>query len=289
MVIKATARRKNEGTQEAQAIINLRVLDDNDLFPFFKESEYSATIDDQLSINGQIVKLEAIDADIGLNGEIYYSLLTPSNFFYIESLSGWVRSFSKLTPGTYTLTCQVEDRSSRLFYAQRDSSLSFFRNQVTLTITVTPSDSRPPKLSSQPIPLHFYTTHSQPASLLTINSESNKNVDLELSAEVQLRGDTFLQRQSDNTFLLSVARVTNTPPGPISLIVRDLSQQNSTFTAENIGLEMNVSKRKVWFNGATDEDTPRIRLKVNESSPTDFLIYTFNANTSFIEDQKHVK
>lgn len=238
-------------------------------------------------MNGKIVQLEGVDADIGLNGQIYYSLLTPSNLFYIEPLSGWVRSYNKLTTGTYALTCQVEDRASRLHY-QRDASTPFFQNQVPLTITVTTADNRPPKLSAQPIPLKFYTQQEQPAALLTVSGDS-PNVNIELSNEVQLRGDTFLRRQTSNSFLLSVARVTNSSPGPVSLIVRDLSQPNATFTAENIQLEMNATNRRAWFNGTTDEDTPRIRIRMNESAPTDYLIYTFNAMTTYPHDQKHIK
>lgn len=49
-MIKATTRRKNDATHEAQATVYLRVVDDNDLFPFFKESEYAATVDDQVII-----------------------------------------------------------------------------------------------------------------------------------------------------------------------------------------------------------------------------------------------
>ncbi|KAI6191302.1 hypothetical protein M3Y97_00213900 [Aphelenchoides bicaudatus] len=270
-VIKATTRRKNDATHEAQATVYLRVVDDNDLFPFFKESEYAVTIDEQFPVNGQIVQLEGVDADIGLNGQIYYSLLTPSNLFYVEPLSGL-----------------VEDRASRLFYNQRDTSSPFFRNQVPLTITVTPAENRPPKLSAQPIPLKFYTIQEQPAALLTVSGDT-PNVNVELSSEVQARGDTFLRRQSSNSFLLSMARVTNTSPGPISLIVRDLSQPNGTFTAENIPLEMNATDRKVWFNGTTEEDTPRIRIQVNESAPVDHLIYTFNAMTTYADDQRHIK
>jgi hypothetical protein len=48
LVIKATARRKNEATQEAQSTVYLKIIDDNDLFPFFTESQYSASIDDQV-------------------------------------------------------------------------------------------------------------------------------------------------------------------------------------------------------------------------------------------------
>lgn len=207
----------------------------------------------------------------------------------MEPLSGWVRSFTKLTIGTHTLTCQVEDRSSRLFYYQQDSSVPFFRNQVKLIVTVNAADSRLPKLSIQSIPLRFYTENEQPAAILTISGDT-PNVNVELSNEVKARGDTFLQRQSAASFLLSVARITNASPGPISLIVRDLSQSNGTFTAENILLEVNPSDRRVWFGEKTDEeDTPRIHIQVNESAPLDSVIYSFNANTTFVEDQKHIK
>jgi hypothetical protein len=246
----------------------------------------------QFPTNGQLVQLQGVDADVGLNGEIYYSLLAPSDQFYVDPFSGWVRSFNKLKTGTHVLACQVEDRSSRLYYYNRDTSLPFFRNQINLTITVTPSEQRPPKLSAQAYPLRFYTPGPQPAALLTISGDTQRsgNVNLELSSEVQARGDTFIRRASTNSFLLSVARVTNAAPGPISLIVRDLSQPNEKFIAENIPLEMNVNERKVWFDGAaTEEDTPRVKLQVNEFVPVDFVLFDFRANTTFVEDRRHVK
>ncbi|KAI6227030.1 hypothetical protein M3Y95_00683900 [Aphelenchoides besseyi] len=288
LVVKATAKRKNGATHEATATLNIVVRDANDLLSFFQDSSYAKTIDENFPVNGKVIQLKGVDADIGLNGELLFSLVTPSDQFYVEPRSGWIRSFARLKPGTHVLQVHVQDRASRLFYDTQDSSLPAFQNLVDTTITVVSSEHRPPRLAAQPIALHFYHDAPQAAAVLTIN-EVDRDVSVELSGEIEARGDTFLKPLAANRFLLSVARIQNKSPGPISLIVRDRSLPNGTFTAENIPLEMNVSERRVWFDGATEEETPRLQLRVNESLPSDYVIYEFRANTTFIEDQRHLK
>lgn len=48
LTIKAIARRRSDTTHEAQTIVAIKVLDDNDLFPFFRDAEYTTNVDDEV-------------------------------------------------------------------------------------------------------------------------------------------------------------------------------------------------------------------------------------------------
>lgn len=94
------------------------------------------------------MKLEAFDADEGINSELYFSLINPSPYFYIDSRTGWIRTFAPLQDGNYTLDCFIEDRASRLFYQQRDtdSRSAYFRNKAQVFIHVQKHSNYLPKV-----------------------------------------------------------------------------------------------------------------------------------------------
>lgn len=62
----------------------------------------------------KIIKVEASDADIGLNSEIYYSISERTPYFAIDPLTGWIINLRHLKPGDYNLILNAEDRASRL-------------------------------------------------------------------------------------------------------------------------------------------------------------------------------
>lgn len=69
----------------------------------------------QISLFTTILQVQASDADIGLNSQIYYSLVEWSLDFMIDPISGAIRNLRSLESGTYELTLLAEDRASRLF------------------------------------------------------------------------------------------------------------------------------------------------------------------------------
>ena len=242
------------------------------------------------------MRLQAVDADIDLNGELLFSLSAPSPLFYVEPRSGWVRSLRRLPIGRHVAQVQVEDRASRLFFDRRDAEAPFFRNAVNLSVVVTrASERRPPKLAAQPLPLRHYFAGLQPAAILTLSDAADRDVSVALSGEVEARGDTQLEALNARRFLLSIARVGASPPPPISLIVRDRSAPADAppFTAENIPLTLDSAARRVWFGeaaaAASDETTPRLRFTINESAPVDTIVHQIVVHTSFAEDAPLVK
>lgn len=78
--VRATVSRSRLGTKkritdEAETIVDVKVLDKNDLSPLFYPTKYSITITDDTPVHQGIVRVTAEDADIGINGgEFIFSL-----------------------------------------------------------------------------------------------------------------------------------------------------------------------------------------------------------------------
>lgn len=89
--IRATASKrqgKNKVMYEEDTIVHVKVADSNDLSPLFYPTEYTVTIPEDTPLHKSIVKVIAEDADLGINGEIYYSLLDETEQFSVHPTSG---------------------------------------------------------------------------------------------------------------------------------------------------------------------------------------------------------
>lgn len=77
LAVRAVGTRRDEKNTklvwESETMINVRVLDRNDLSPLFYANEYSATVPEDMALHKSILQVHADDADLGINGEIYYS------------------------------------------------------------------------------------------------------------------------------------------------------------------------------------------------------------------------
>lgn len=89
--VRATGTRRDYKTkivQEDECIVNVIVIDTNDLSPFFYPNEYAITVPEDMALHQNIVKVMAEDADLGINGEIYYSFLEETDSFSVHPTSG---------------------------------------------------------------------------------------------------------------------------------------------------------------------------------------------------------
>lgn len=73
---------------EADAMVVVRVLDRNDLSPLFYPNEYTVSVAEDMPLHKSIIQVVAEDADLGINGEIYYSFLEPTDYFAVHPSSG---------------------------------------------------------------------------------------------------------------------------------------------------------------------------------------------------------
>ncbi|KAJ8966922.1 hypothetical protein NQ314_003225 [Rhamnusium bicolor] len=116
--VRATASIK-EGKQKVQytsdTTVVVTVLDTNDLTPLFYPTEYNATVFEDTPVHQSILKVIAEDADLGKNGEIYYSFIEETDKFAIHPMSGIISLSRPLryNEGTYhELTVLAQDRGA---------------------------------------------------------------------------------------------------------------------------------------------------------------------------------
>lgn len=116
---------KQKYSYEDECKIYLQVLDRNDLSPLFYPTEYSVTIPEDLPIHSSIIKVSAEDADLGLNGEIYYSFLDDSPYFAIHPSTGEItniRQLEHLGDKQIEIIVLAIDRGSALGHYNHQSS-----------------------------------------------------------------------------------------------------------------------------------------------------------------------
>nr|XP_023018375.1 fat-like cadherin-related tumor suppressor homolog [Leptinotarsa decemlineata] len=114
--LRASAYTK-EGKQKVQltseTTVVVTVLDTNDLNPLFYPTEYNATVFEDTPIHQSILRVVAEDADLGINGEIYYSFITETNKFEIHPITGTIslsRPLKYEEGSYYELTVFAQDR-----------------------------------------------------------------------------------------------------------------------------------------------------------------------------------
>ncbi|NXA34968.1 CADN protein, partial [Eudromia elegans] len=102
----------------AFATVSVNVTDVNDNVPFFTSSIYEASVAEGAGVGTFVVQISAVDLDLGLNGEITYSLLhDPSGdytHFCLDSRTGSVYTtsvFDREKKGSYLLEVRSEDGS----------------------------------------------------------------------------------------------------------------------------------------------------------------------------------
>uniref|UniRef100_A0A8C9ALV1 Protocadherin Fat 3 n=1 Tax=Prolemur simus TaxID=1328070 RepID=A0A8C9ALV1_PROSS len=130
--LKIEARDKAESGQQLFSVVTLKVfLDDvNDCSPAFIPSSYSVKVLEDLPIGTVIAWLETHDPDLGLGGQVRYSLVNDYNGrFEIDKASGAIRLSKELDyekQQFYNLTVRAKDKGRPVSL----SSLSFVEVEV---------------------------------------------------------------------------------------------------------------------------------------------------------------
>ena len=77
----------NESLSEIKTTVNVRILDVNDLSPLFYPTDYKVTVNEDAPLYSSVAKVSAEDADLGVNGEIYYWFSKGTDMFAVHPLS----------------------------------------------------------------------------------------------------------------------------------------------------------------------------------------------------------
>ena len=137
---KGSGKKRRLRSPLAKTVVKVRVTDTNDLDPFFQSSTYTFNVPEDTQLHTSIGKVTAEDADEGINGEIYYSIIRhPSssqnsrhsnnptstleeNIFAVDPVSGVLsltRPLNFRDKSRHQLTIVAEDRGPKSPFATR--------------------------------------------------------------------------------------------------------------------------------------------------------------------------
>ncbi|UJR36122.1 hypothetical protein I4U23_028857 [Adineta vaga] len=133
---------------DEQLHITIIIDDVNDQSPIFESETYSIELSENTLVNTTIIQAHAIDADIGLNGQITYDFTDASkqfaNTFSLDKQTGLISLRSPL---------DYEQRSSYIFYIQaRDSGKESRSSQTLVNITILDENDCAPKITFRFLP-----------------------------------------------------------------------------------------------------------------------------------------
>ncbi|XP_051541220.1 protocadherin Fat 3-like [Myxocyprinus asiaticus] len=96
--------------------LTVNIEDVNDNSPKFSQESYNAVVPENATIGTEVIQVTASDDDLGLNGEISYTLLTNTPLFTINSETGSVYVSSQLdreSISDITLKIQARDKAEQ--------------------------------------------------------------------------------------------------------------------------------------------------------------------------------
>ena len=99
------------------AVVVVEISDENDSPPIFDRANYTATVRENLPKETFVIQLNATDADIGLNAELVYDIVSssPYSHFSVDPLTGVVSTSQALdreNASFYQLTVRATDAGS---------------------------------------------------------------------------------------------------------------------------------------------------------------------------------
>lgn len=157
--------------------VEITVTDVNDNYPIFKQPTYSSSVPEDALIGTSVVQVSAIDADVGLNGRIHYSLNEKDQLegsFIIDPTSGVIRTNKGLdreSVALYELEAYAIDKGS--------PTLS---SSVPVSIRIEDVNDSPPAFDSEKIV--FYIAENSPIGS-TVGEIYAKDPDEGVNAIVQ--------------------------------------------------------------------------------------------------------
>ncbi|XP_058883158.1 protocadherin Fat 1-like isoform X5 [Acipenser ruthenus] len=150
LTIKAVEKSTNA---ESRTKVKVQVLDTNDLRPLFSPTSYSVSLPENTALRTSITRVTATDADIGTNGEFYYSFRDRTDLFAIHPTSGVVTLTGKLDYAEnkqYEMEIFAVDRGMKLYGSSGISSMAKLTVRVEqaneyapviTAVTLVPSDT----------------------------------------------------------------------------------------------------------------------------------------------------
>ncbi|KAM4836847.1 protocadherin Fat 1 isoform 5-T5 [Thomomys bottae] len=192
LVIKAVEKTTNA---EARTKVRVQVLDTNDLRPLFSPTSYSVSLPENTAIRTSIARVSATDADIGTNGEFYYSFKDRTDMFAIHPSSGVVLLTGRLDyteTQLYELEILAVDRGMKLYGSSGVSSMA------KLTVHVEQANECAPVVTA--VTLAPSELDKDPTFAIVTVEDCDQGVNGEIASLTIVAGDLHQQFRTVRSF-----------------------------------------------------------------------------------------
>ena len=251
--IKGIARHRHGSDNQkftAHTVVNVHVLDVNDLSPIFDENMYNVVIPEDTALHQSIITVGATDADIGVNGDIYYRFDTMTDTFAIHPTTGVVTVTQKLDYNEerfYELDVVAQDRG---LSGQGPFGKGRFR-KTRLTIEIQQVNAHAPTISVQNLPiLESNLVGTVYAILYVTDSDFGQNGEIDsvdiVSGDVNEHFRLVRENNGQNGYKLQVAKQINRQDFP--------SGFNITIRATDRGTPTKMAYRSIPINLSTGNE-----------------------------------
>ncbi|NXD44229.1 PCD15 protein, partial [Copsychus sechellarum] len=262
----------SDGVQESVPVtVNILVIDANDNTPTFSNISYSVKIYTDMRPGEGVIKLTAVDADEGANGQIVYEILAGAQGdFTINEQTGLIT----IAPGvvlavghSYALTVRASDRAPP---AQRRSSIT------TVYIEVLPPNNQSPprfpqlmyslevseamRIGAVLLNLQAFDREGDPIKYLIQNGDPQQVFNLSQSSGLLALGKP-LDRESTDRYILIVTASDGRPDGTstatVNIVVTDVNDNGPVFDMflpKNLSVQEEEANAFVGQVRATDAD-----------------------------------
>uniref|UniRef100_A0A8C8BUY8 Protocadherin Fat 1-like n=1 Tax=Oncorhynchus tshawytscha TaxID=74940 RepID=A0A8C8BUY8_ONCTS len=185
LTVKAVERGTNV---EARTRVKIQVQDTNDLRPLFSPTSYSVSLLENTAIRTSVAKVTATDADIGTNGEYYYSFREWTDMFAVHPTSGVVTLTGKLDHAEtklYDLEILAVDRGMKLYGS------SGFSSMAKLTVRVEQANEHAPVITA--VTLAPSSTDRDPTYAIVTVEDNDQGPNGEIASLSVVAGDPLQQ------------------------------------------------------------------------------------------------
>ncbi|XP_028998199.1 protocadherin Fat 1a isoform X2 [Betta splendens] len=191
LTVKATERISN---LESRTRVKVQVLDTNDLRPLFSPTSYSISLPENTAVRTSVAKVTATDADIGTNGEYYYSFREWTDMFAVHPTSGVVTLTGKLDYSEtklYELEILAVDRGMKLYGS------SGFSSMAKLTVRVEQANEHAPVITA--VTLAPSDADHDPTYAIVTVEDNDQGPNGEIASLSIVAGDPLQQFKSVRT------------------------------------------------------------------------------------------
>ena len=187
--------------------VNIVIGDSNDNSPVFSQSPYNVTIEENIAVGTEILRINATDADIGINSEIVYSLSENQvqkihKLFAINETTGALcvkNAFDNA--GQYRIIVEATDRG-----------LQPLMTQGIVIIKVLDSNNNPPEININLFSETGIAKVSEYADIGTVVAhialiDKDTGINGMITCDISSDHDVFkLQNFDDNEYKVTVAK-----------------------------------------------------------------------------------